>query len=78
MSSVVYFHPALPEVVQSRIHIERVPENNHIDHQSQGAQLVFLPFPVLLTHFAPPPMEHFPRQVWRFSWRLSWVRIRRR
>ncbi len=36
------------ELLESRIDIKRVPENDDVDHESKGSKLVFLPFPIAL------------------------------
>ena len=42
------------------IHVERVPQHQHVDHQTQRPQLVFLAFPVALPDLAPLTMENRP------------------
>jgi hypothetical protein len=42
-----------PELLERRIDIKCVPENDDVDHESKGSKLVFLPFPIALTQFAP-------------------------
>jgi hypothetical protein len=36
------------ELVQRRIHVNRVPEHDDVDHQTEGAELVFLAFAIAL------------------------------
>src|SRR5215831_14194841 len=51
------------ELPECRIHIDRVPQDNHVDDQSQGPQLVFLPFAVALAQLPPPTMENRASQL---------------
>jgi hypothetical protein len=44
-------------------HIHRVPQNNHVDDESQRAQLVFLAFAIALTQLAAPPVEDHTRDT---------------
>lgn len=37
---------------QSRFHVARVPKHNHVEHQAERAELVFLAFAVVLAQFA--------------------------
>jgi hypothetical protein len=41
------------ELMQSRINIERVPEDDNIHHETECAKLVFLPLTVALAQFTP-------------------------
>jgi hypothetical protein len=51
-----------PELFESRIHVERVPQDNNVHHEAQRAKLIFLSLPVALAQFAPLPMKDGPRQ----------------
>jgi hypothetical protein len=50
------------QIIDSLVHVERVPEHNHIDDQAQCAELVLLPLLVLLAHFPLLSMKDRPRQ----------------
>lgn len=46
------------ELVQRRVHADRVPRHDDIHHQAQGAELVFLALAAALAQFAPLALEH--------------------
>jgi hypothetical protein len=46
-------------LVEGRFDIDRIPQHNHIDHESQRAQLILLPFPVALAQLAALTMENY-------------------
>ena len=58
-----YRHPSLPHILQCTIHVDRVPEDDCIDHKPQGAQLLFLSFTVALAHLPLVPIEDFACQT---------------
>jgi hypothetical protein len=41
-----------------RLHIDGVPQHNHVDDQSKCAELVFVSFPVTLAQLAAFVMEY--------------------
>lgn len=43
---------------QSRVHVQRVPEHDDVDHEAERAELIFLAFPVSLAQFTPLAMEY--------------------
>jgi len=45
------------ELVQRRVHVDRVPEHDQIDRQSERPELVLLPFAVSLAQLAAPTMK---------------------
>jgi len=46
-----------------RVHVQGVPQHDHVHDQSECAQLVFLPFTVALEQFAPLAVENLARQA---------------
>ena len=44
--------------MQRRVHIDRVPEHDDVDHQTEGAELVFLAFAIALPQLSALAMEH--------------------
>jgi hypothetical protein len=52
-----------PELLECRIDIKRVPENDDVDHEPEGSKLVFLPFPIALAQFAPFAVKNCPCQL---------------
>src|SRR5450631_3116277 len=55
------------ELVQRRVHIDRVPKHDQIDHESERAELVLLTFAVALAKLA------FTTRPSSWSARASWV-----
>ncbi len=51
-----------PEVLQGTLHVHRVPNDDCVDHQPEGGELVFLPLAVALSQLASLAVEHHPRQ----------------
>src|ERR671925_1844916 len=51
------------ELPEGRIHIDRVPQDNHVHDQSQGPELIFLPFAVALAQLPSPTMENRAGQL---------------
>ena len=45
--------PFLSELLQDRLRVNGIPENNHIDDEPKRAELIFLSFAVPLAQFAP-------------------------
>jgi hypothetical protein len=45
------------ELVQCRVHVDRIPEHDSVHHQTQGPELVLLPFAVTLPQFAALAVE---------------------
>ena len=45
---------------QGCVHVERVPEHHHVDHQAQRPELVFLAFAITLADLAPLAVEDRP------------------
>ena len=41
-----------PQLLECGIHVDRIPKDDHIHHQPQGAELVFLSFPIPLIQLA--------------------------
>ena len=46
------------ELVQRRVHVDRVPEHDDVDHKAQGPELVLLALAVALAQFAALAVEH--------------------
>ena len=46
------------QLLQRGINVDRVPENNAVQDDAQGAELVFHPFPVSLEQFASATVEY--------------------
>jgi len=49
--------PLRHELVQRRVHVDRVPEHDQIDRQPERAQLVLLTLSVTLAQLTPPAMK---------------------
>ena len=45
------------QLLESRFHVEGVPQHDGIDDQPQSAELIFLSFTVALAEFAPLAMK---------------------
>jgi hypothetical protein len=52
-----------PKLLECRIDIKRVPENDDVDHESKSSELVFLSFPIALTQFAPLAVKNSSCQL---------------
>lgn len=59
----VYGIPLPAKLLQSRFHVNCIPQDNDIEHQAQGAQLVFLSLAVLLTQLATLAMKYLTGQT---------------
>ena len=45
------------------VHVQRIPQHDHVHDQAERAQLVFLPFAVALEQFAALAVEDLARQA---------------
>jgi len=48
----------LAKLGECRLNVDRVPQRNHIDHESKRTQLILLPLPVALAQFAAFAMKN--------------------
>lgn len=48
------------QVLNDLVHVERVPENDHVHYQTERLELVFLPCLILLPHLSFPAMKNSP------------------
>ena len=46
------------ELSQGRVHVQRVPEHDYVDHETKRTELIFLAFPITLTQFAALAMDY--------------------
>src|SRR5450755_1107741 len=51
------------ELVQRRVHVDRVPKQDQIDHESERAELVLLTFAVALAQLAAPAVKDHPGEL---------------
>jgi hypothetical protein len=51
------------KLIEDRVYVEGVPENDHVDYQAECAQLVFLSLAVALVEFAALGMKNDPPQA---------------
>jgi hypothetical protein len=51
------------EVAENGVHIDRVPEHDEIDHESECPQLVFLALAVTLSQFSTLSMKDGPGEL---------------
>src|SRR3989304_1619423 len=54
---IVYSHTFLAQLLQYRLHIQRIPQHGSIDDQAKGAELVLLAFAVALSDFPSPTVK---------------------
>ena len=66
------------EAIERRIHVDRVPQNDEINDETEGPKLVFLPFAIGRLQFTAPVVKVIRAGWWRSSPRLSWARMPRR
>ncbi len=59
-SSGFHLRARPPQMGQGRVHVERVPQHQHVDHQAQRPQLVLLALAVALPDLAPLAVEDRP------------------
>lgn len=45
------------QVSEGRVQVERIPQHDHVHHQAQGAELIFLPLTVARVDFSTLPMK---------------------
>ena len=50
--------PPGAKLVQRRVHVNRVPEHDDVDHQTESAELIFLALAVALAQLSALAMEH--------------------
>ena len=53
----LYGKPLGPELFQSCMNVERVPQDDNIHHETERAKLIFLSLPITLAQFAPLAMK---------------------
>ena len=53
----------LPQWLQRRIHVDRIPQDDDVDHQPKRTQLILLALAVTLAQFAALAMEDGPGQA---------------
>ena len=46
------------QLLESRLHIEGVPQHDHVDHQAERSQLILLAFAIALPELTVLAMEH--------------------
>jgi hypothetical protein len=51
------------KLVQRRVDVERIPENDNIQREAKRTQLVFLALAIVLTQFTPLSMKDGARQL---------------
>ena len=49
--------PLAAKLIQRRVHVDRVPEDDDVHHQAEGAELVLLALAVALSQFAAFAVE---------------------
>jgi hypothetical protein len=59
----VYRISLLSELAQNCLHIDRIPEHDHIDDKPERAELIFLPFAVALTKLTSFTAENDARNA---------------
>jgi hypothetical protein len=50
------------KLIQCRLHIDRIPQNDYVDDEPESTELVLLTFAVALAQLTALAMEHHPRQ----------------
>ena len=55
--------PLGTQLLESGLHVNRIPQDDHIDHQSERAQLVFLAFAIALTELTTLAVENDATQA---------------
>src|SRR5208282_1888743 len=65
MRLILFVHriPFLSELFQDCLHVNCIPEHDHIDDESECAELVFLPFAIALPQLAPFTAENDARNT---------------
>ena len=57
-----HIHSLGTQMVQCRIHIKRIPQYQHIGHEPERSQLIFLSLPVPLPELTTASMKSRPGQ----------------
>lgn len=57
-----YFVSLGTELIQRRLHIDRIPQHQQVDDQTERTELIFLPFAVTLAQLTPAAVKDFSGQ----------------
>src|SRR5271165_5091896 len=64
------------QLIEDSLHVDSVPQDDHLNNESQRTELILLSLPIPMTQFASLAVEDSaPQAVCRPSPRLSWVSV---
>jgi hypothetical protein len=63
--------PGCPQRRDGGVQVAAVPQGHRVQHETEGAELVFLALAVGLVDLPAPAVADGAGQVWRDSWTVS-------